>query len=395
MPRWQTFSGFLADALNAPSADRAALVDVLLAERRFPWIEGEQATFTYRGSASTVALNLDVIPGDPPFDPMQRLPDTDLWYVTRAFQRDDLLDYLLAIDDPMTPLAAERHLLKRVADHWRPDPLNPLRMEMAGQSVSVLRMDAARPLPDWSRFSRIERGSVREHVIASNELDMRGRKLWLYLPPGYADSEHVYPLLVLHDGQWMHGPLQVPLIADALIQHGRMQPAVIAMIQSATGAERDREYIANDAHYAFLVHELLPDLHTRYYIDATRVVLGGVDVGAAAALYAALKNPVAFSRVIAVSPPLGKGAHAEKLRPIANQLADAGATLPRRIFLSVGRYEGRARFVRPVQVAADALTARADVRVSFVETGSGHGLVGFKSVLPEALAWALPGVATG
>jgi len=394
MARWETFSAFLNDARRAPETERPALVDALLAERpTFPWVEGEQATFAYRGPATSVALNLDVLPSDPPFAPLTRLEGTDFWYLTHAFQSDDLLDYLLAVDDPGTPLAGDRDLLKRVADHWRPDPLNPLRLTTAQQSVSILRMSAARPIPDWSAFAGVPRGTVSEHVIASAELGFRGRKLWIYTPPNYDQSDLVFPLVVLHDGQWMSGPLQVPYIADTLIKHGRMQPAVIVMIQSATGADRDAEYISNEAHFAFLTHELLPDLQSRYYIDATRTVIGGVDVGAVAAAFAASRSPIAFSRLMMISPPLGKGAHAQRVSAIAARLSDADVPLPRRIFLSVGRYEAKSRFVKPARALADVLSARPETRFAFAETGSGHGLVGFKSVLPEALAWVLPGPA--
>lgn len=394
MARWETFSAFLDDAQRAPEAERAALVDALLAERpSFPWVEGEQATFVYRGEVNSVALNLDVLPGDPPFAPLLRLEGTDFWYHTRTFLADDLLDYLLAVDDPGTPLAGDRDLLQRVADHWRPDPLNPQRLTTPQQSVSILRMNAARPVPDWSAFAGVPRGAVSEHVIASAELGFRGRKLWIYTPANYEQSDLVFPLVVLHDGQWMSGPLQVPFIVDTLIKHGRMQPAVVAMIQSATGADRDAEYISNEAHYAFLAHELLPDLQSRYYIDATRTVIGGVDVGAVAAAFAASRSPIAFSRLIMISPPLGKGAHAEQVGAIAARLGDVDIPLPRRIYLSVGRYEARSRFVKPARTLADALSVRPETRFAFSETGSGHGLVGFKSVLPEALAWALPGAA--
>ena len=47
-----------------------------------------------------------------------------------------------------------------------------------------------------------------------------------------------YPLLVLLDGQWMVGPVQVPFIADALIKHGRLEPVVIAMSESGGAGQR-------------------------------------------------------------------------------------------------------------------------------------------------------------
>jgi enterochelin esterase-like enzyme len=395
MAGWTSFDAFLQDAERAASdADRQALVDALLSERpAWPWIEGERATFVYAGNGvTTAALNLDTIAGDPPFARMTRLAGTTLFYVTQTFARDDLLDYLLAIDDPMTPLAAERDIAGRVARHWRRDPHNPVRMTTAQADVSVLRMPDARPFPDWTSFN-LTRGTVRDHSIDSRELGFTGRRLWVYTPPGYAGSGLAYPLLVLHDGQWANGPLQVPAIADALIKHDRLKPCVIAMIQSVPGqAERDREYVSNDRHYAFLLTELLPFVQTSYRVDSGNIAVGGVAVGAAAAAHAALRSPAVFSSLIMISPPLGKGAMQEQLREYVGRFETA-ETLPRRIFQSVGRYEAKARFLRPAETLRYALESRRGLSYRFVELGSGHGLVNFRSVMPEALAWTFPGSA--
>ncbi len=395
MPRWRSFQAFLADAAQAPSdAERQALVNDLLAARTvWPWIEGQRATFIYVDDrAERVALNLDTIQGDPPFDPMINLVGTNLWYVTREFAPDDLLDYMLAINDPMTPLAQEADIVKRVAQHWHADERNPLRMDTAQMQVSVLRMRAARPFPNWAALNAVPRGSVHEHPLESAELGFSGRKLWVYTPPGYEASGLAYPLLILHDGQWAMGPLQVPYIADALIKHERMQPAVIAMVQSGTQEERSRDFIANEAHYAFLLTELLPQLQTAYRIDSRAVGIGGVDMGAVAAARAALRNPVVFSRLIMISAPLGRGQYEDKLRELVFTFEGA-ERLPERIFQSVGRYEARSRFYRPALALREALMGRRDTHYRFVEIGSGHGLVGFKSIFPEALAWAFPGAA--
>ena len=112
MPQWKTFDAFMAEVQQAKSnGQRQALVDELLDERpEWPWVTGNNATFIFNslGERKSVALNLDTIKADPPFAPMTNLAGTSLWYVTREFASDDLLDYLLAIDDPMTPLATEQ-----------------------------------------------------------------------------------------------------------------------------------------------------------------------------------------------------------------------------------------------------------------------------------------------
>ena len=53
--------------------------------------------------------------------------------------------------------------------------------------------------------------------------------------------------------------------------------------------------------------------------------------------------------------------------------------------------EIRARFYNPAIELWRVLSQRRDTAYQFAELGSGHGLVAFKSVMPEALAWAFPG----
>jgi enterochelin esterase-like enzyme len=395
MADWNSFEAFLSEAQAAPNDQaRVALVDELMAARpSWPWVEADKATFVLRRAGTTsAALNLDTLPGDPPFAPMTQLRGTHLWHVTVPFQPDDLLDYMIVIDDPMTPLAGDRDLAGRVARHWGIDALNPLKMTTAQMDVSVLRMPEARPFPDWGSFARVPRGRVFEYGLTSSELGFSGRRLWVYIPPDY-NSTSTYPLLVLTDGQWASGPLQVPQIADALIKHGRMQPSVIAMIQSAEGAARTAEYFDAEKFTVFLLTELVPYVQARFYINSARIGIGGVAEGAHAAIAAALRSPSLFNHLMAISPPLaGRGPLAEPMQDIMRRL-QTSVIMPQRIFQSVGRYETRARFLRPAREVRGWLANRRDVQYRFAETGSGHSLVGFRSVLPEALAWMFPGTA--
>lgn len=394
MADWTTFEDFLAAALAAPEAERPELVtDLLVQQTDWPWVAGPYATFVLRRAGMhSVALNLDTIQADPPFAPMDNLPGTDFWHITRAFEPDDLLDYMLALDDPGTPLAREMDLAGRVALHWGTDALNPRRMETAQMNVSVLRMPEARPFPDWTSFQAVQRGHVYEHTLGSQEIGFVDRRVWVYTPPGYETSAEPYPLLILLDGQWAVGPLQAPAIADALVKHGRMQPTLIAMVQSGAQDERMREYTASERTSSFLLAELLPFLQTNYAVDAAHVGIGGVDLGGVAAAHAALRSPAVFSRLIMVSPPLGRGAGQDALRELVSRL-ESSPDLPARIFQSVGRYEAKGRFLKPALALRERLSLRRDLDYVFVEIGSGHGLVGFRSVLPEALAHAFPGSA--
>jgi pimeloyl-ACP methyl ester carboxylesterase len=121
--------------------------------------------------------------------------------------------------------------------------------------------------------------------------------------------------------------------------------------------------------------------------------IGGTDISAIAAAYAALKNPAVLSHLILISPPLGKGQAQKQLGDYQARFRTA-RLLPRRIFQSVGRYEIPSRYAKPARALAQVLLARqaekADVEYKFTELGSGHGLVAFKSILPEAFAHTFP-----
>ncbi len=392
MSDWDSFETFLADVEQLDDAkQRQDLVNALLRQRSvWPWIDGNRATFVFsKMGTQRAALNLDTIKADPPFAPMKQLEGTSLWYVSRDFEPDDLLDYMLAIDDPMTSLALEPNLVERVSKYWQPDPLNPLKLQTAQIDVSVLRMPQARPFPDWAAMESVRRGTINEHSLDSQRLGFEGRSLWVYTPPGY-QPERSYPLLILADGNWCTGPLQVPLIADALIKHGRLQPLVIAMMQSGSQEQRAAEFISNDRYVLFVLAELLPFIEQHYNIDSLNVGIGGVGIGALASAHVMLNSYGAFSRLIMLSPPLqGQNRTEESLQHYRRRFETA-AQLPARIFQSVGRYEAFTRFLKPGRRLADAIRKHPETALQFIETGSGHGLVAFKAILPEALAWTFP-----
>lgn len=394
--RWNSFIQFLDEAQQLQPEDRQPIVDELLnSHTDWPWVERDKATFVYDSrTANSVAVNLDIIDRDPPFEHLVRLEGTSLWYRQRYFDKDALLDYMFAIDDPDTPLKTETNLLERINKHWELDPRNDMMMDTSQIDTSVLRMPKARPYPDWRKMRNVPRGKIYEHKFSSVQMNFTDRSLWVYTPPGYNPEDgKMYPLLILMDGQWAVSEFEVPYIADALVKHNRMEPIIIAMLQSGSQAERVEAYVSNDNHYSAILTELLPMLQTEYMIDSTNLGIGGVGEGAVAAAHAALKNPAVFSHLIMLSPPLGRGPASEKLKEYADRFTNA-TLLPKRIFQSVGRYEAKLRFYQPAIALRLILERRMEsdphVAYKFVELGSGHSLAAFKAILPEALSHTYP-----
>ena len=390
MPGWNSFESFLVDVRAAEQEQRQPLVQQLFRERQqFPWVEGNLATFVFNADRlhESVNLNIDIFRGDPPFRPLQKLTDTSLWYIQQEFPADALLDYMFAVDDPQTPLRNDDNLLERIANHWRPDTLNRYLVRNGNTQVSILRMPKARPTPDWQQMT-VPRGLIFEHSFSSAQMNFQDRTLWVYTPPGYEQTDIEYPLLILFDGQWMIDTLQIPYIADALIKHNKMQPILIAMLESGSQQQRIQDYVENDKNYTTILTELLPFMQIHYRIDATNLGLGGISEGAIAAAHATLKNPAVFSHLVMISPSFGS-----KVQDYAARF-DKASILPRRIFQSVGRYETPIRFHRPGIALASILERRQnqlnDIDFQFAELGSGHSFAAFKAILPEGLAHIFP-----
>lgn len=394
--RWNSFIQFLCEIYQTASDERQNLVDELLSTHdEWPWVERDKATFVYDSlTAKNVALNVDIVNRDPPFENMARLDETSLWYYQRYFERDALVDYMFAIDDPGTPLAQEVDLMDRVGRYWQADARNALSISANQVNTSVLQMPRARPFTQWAAMSAVSRGRVYRHQFSSAQLGFSNRSLWVYTPPDYdANDGRDYRLLVLMDGQWAMNALEAPFIADALIKHRRMEPIIIAMLASGLQSARVAEYVGNDKHYAMIAAELLPFLQAEHRIEPVDLGLGGVGEGAIAALHAALKNPAIFGHLILISPPLGREPAVRLLKDYAQRFRDS-PLLPNRIFHSVGRYEQDLRFYQPALALRGILERRMthdpELNYRFVELGSGHSLAAFKSVMPEALAHVFP-----
>jgi predicted alpha/beta superfamily hydrolase len=143
----------------------------------------------------------------------------------------------------------------------------------------------------------------------------RTRRIWLYLPPGYATSTRRYRVLYLQDGQNVFdaatsfaGEWGVDETLDQL--HARGDPGAIVVAVDNGGSHRLDEYNPwpnpnrqlgggeGDAYVEFLVHTLKPyiDEHYRTRPDGRNTGIMGSSAGGLIALYAALKYPKVFGR---------------------------------------------------------------------------------------------------
>ena len=148
----------------------------------------------------------------------------------------------------------------------------------------------------------------------------RTRRVWLYLPPGYATSGRRYPVLYLQDGQNMFDNLTSFAgewgVDEALNQlaAGGQDPTGCIVVAVDNGPNRLDEYSPwnnpqfgggqGDLYVNFLVQTLKPYIDSNYRTLANRENTGiaGSSMGALIATYAALRYPAVFGKVGVFSP---------------------------------------------------------------------------------------------
>jgi predicted alpha/beta superfamily hydrolase len=157
------------------------------------------------------------------------------------------------------------------------------------------------------------------------QLAARARRVWLYLPPGYASHpSQRYPVLYLQDGQNVFdeatsfsGEWGVDETLNQLAAESPQRPGCIVVAVDNGGERRLDEYSPwvnaeykkggeGDQYTNFLALTLKPyiDAHYRTRPDAAHTAIAGSSMGGLIALYAGLKYPQVFGRVGVFSPAI-------------------------------------------------------------------------------------------
>jgi enterochelin esterase-like enzyme len=190
---------------------------------------------------------------------------------------------------------------------------------LAGLVFAARIITAQDAVPAYLQIRPVPHGTVQSVAYKSKALGTE-RKMVVYTPPGYEQSDLRYPVLYLLHGagstetSWTErGKAQV--IIDNLIADGKIKPMVVVMpfgfaAQRAPGAARgdasenkmQREGFTKD-----FFEDVLPLVDSKYrvYADRDHRAIAGLSLGGAQALALGLTHLDLFSRIAAFSPAMG------------------------------------------------------------------------------------------
>ncbi|HEV7669704.1 MAG TPA: enterochelin esterase [Thermoanaerobaculia bacterium] len=320
---------------------------------------------------------------------LERLPQTDLWYLSRRVRSDARFAYSLSVNDSLVPLAQATPAEEEA--RWNAliaDPKNP-RSALDPQA-SLAELPTAPKQPWIVPNPQVPAGRIEEHQLKSARLGNE-RVVRVYTPPGYDPKGAPYPLLVLLDGRTYSSDIPTPTILDNLLAAGRMPPVVAVFVSNPSAESRLAEFTCNPKFAAFLTGELIPWVRNGWRVtaDPTRTAIVGSSLGGLAAACAAIRSSEIFGNVLALSGSFYWQLTGDtEPEGVAHQLA-TGPKLPLRFYLEAGLMEDRSRPSTPSLLTAnrhlrDVLQAKG-YAVEYKEFNGGHSILNWRGSVADGL----------
>jgi Putative esterase len=180
--------------------------------------------------------------------------------------------------------------------------------------IAVIASDAGRSDSTTTRWWQQHfAGRVSEHVLESRVLagnplgDPTERPLWVYVPPGYDESEQRYPSVYVIQGytgqaaMWWNRTAfreSFPAAADRLFASGEAPPTVVVYVDAWTayGGSQFVDSPGTGRYHTYLCEEIVPwvDAHYRTMAGAAHRGIQGKSSGGFGAMITPMLRPDLF-----------------------------------------------------------------------------------------------------
>ena len=303
------------------AGDPAAMVDEFFVRNdSLPVVEGEYVHFVYRGDATDVSIAGSMLDSQAP-EALTRIEGTDLFYRTFRLEPASRWEYRYHVD----------------FEQWKTDPANPRTVPLVhgeGEASELV-------LPGYSAALHLEtpdspHGRMESLQLTSKTLGY-DKKIEVWIPPGYGESDRSYPLLVVNDGEaWLSKGLMSHTLENLVGMS--VEPLVVAFVEPGREWWVEAGGTRTDDYVTMLARELVPMLEKRYQLvgEAASCALMGNRYYGLSAIYAALRYPDVFGGAAAQSVSIGLGT-ADALK----RLIDERSGDPLRFYLDWNRFDER------------------------------------------------------
>lgn len=289
-----------------------------------------------------------------------------------------------------SPLSSELYSYSFILDGQKiPDPNNVYQVRDIASITNIFIIGDGRA--DNYKVQNVPHGNVAKVWYSSPTLGMEQRRMTIYTPAGYEDSNKKYPVLYLLHGaggdenSWMELG-RASQIFDNLIAQGKAQPMIVVMPngngiqQAAPGEAPDgmvKPQFMNSKTLEGSVEKAFPDImkyvetHYRTINDKANRAICGLSMGGLHSLYISTLYPDKFDYVGLFSAAINrenKGENADVYENLEQKLTVQFKDAPKLYWIGIGSTD----FLYEDNVQYRKLLDEKGYKYTYLETDGGH-----------------------
>lgn len=262
------------------------------------------------------------------------------------------------------------------------DPVSPQISESNGNAWSFLHIDGTA----WMDSNLVDHGSVADVSYYSSVLK-RDRRMHVYTPPGFANSDEKLPVFYL-----LHGALdsddswstvgRAGFILDNLIAKGEANPMIVVMPHGHTGPfVMGQDGLPLEEFVNEFNTDIKPYIESHYPVltDRANTAIAGLSMGGAQTLEIAFGDLAEYSRVGVYSSGVfgitdSNAWETQHQAALDNAALKEGLDL---VWFGIGSED----FLLETSKGTVAMLEKHGFDVTYVETGGGHTWINWREYL--------------
>ena len=261
------FQEFIQHLYQLPTVEeKNVAIDSFMTHARtvgIPLIEGDKASFVYRGSGTSAAIAGDFNGWDPTNTKMTNMSGTNFFFHTETFEMNARLDYKFVVNN-----------LNNTS--WILDSENPNHVSGGYGPNSELAMPEY--IQPWEiKYNPLISHGERHNFIVQSSIVNRSYSISVYLPPSYnIESSKRYPTVYFQDGSEYITLGSSVNVIDNLIDSNKIVE-VIAVFVTPNNRGEEYAFDKRNQYAEFFAKELVPEIDSKYMTSkaaADRLIVG-------------------------------------------------------------------------------------------------------------------------
>ncbi|MDO5518819.1 MAG: alpha/beta hydrolase-fold protein [Clostridium sp.] len=306
---------------------------------------------------------------------LDKVENTDLWYISYKVKNDICFNYQFVPNDPLN------NDWNRRWNNVEGDEFNKVGLDYIDnitgrkRKIPFVVMKNADKRKYILKDLNSSEGKLERHIIYSEILN-EDRNVTVYLPHNYENDGKQYGMVLLNDGFEYLNILNATNVFDNLISRSEIPPVIGVFVESTK--DRADDLKCNDDYLKFICDEVVDFIKSKYNVsdDQSKSVIVGYSLGGLFASYAGLRHSEIFGNVLSQSGSYWykrddyKSTEEESNKIWMSSEFEKNERLPLKFYINVGKIEPKVSMIDTnVQFKNDLIDMGYDVQFEYFCSG--------------------------